>query len=37
MTKEELIAIKQRFRIIGDTPALNRAIDIAVQVAPTDL
>ncbi len=37
MTKEELIAIKQRFQIIGDTPALNRAIDIAVQVAPTDL
>lgn len=37
MNKEELIAIKQRFRIIGDTAALNRAIDIAVQVAPTDL
>ncbi len=37
MTKEELIEIKQRFRIVGDTPALNRAIDIAVQVAPTDL
>ena len=37
MSREELIAIKQRFQIIGDTPALNRAIDIAVQVAPTDL
>ncbi|MBQ9201101.1 MAG: sigma-54-dependent Fis family transcriptional regulator [Bacteroidales bacterium] len=37
MTTEELIQIKQRFKIIGNTPALNRAIDVAVQVAPTDL
>ena len=29
--------IKQRFDIIGNTPAFNRAIEIAVQVAPTDL
>lgn len=29
--------IKQRFGIIGNTPALERAIDIANQVAPTDL
>ncbi len=29
--------IKQRFSIIGNSPVLNRAIDIAVQVAPTDL
>lgn len=29
--------IKQRFGIIGNAPELNRAIDIAVQVAPTDL
>jgi transcriptional regulator with PAS, ATPase and Fis domain len=29
--------VKQRFGIIGDNPALNRAIDIAMQVAPTDL
>ncbi len=29
--------IKQRFGIIGNSPLLNRAIDIAVQVAPTDL
>jgi transcriptional regulator with PAS, ATPase and Fis domain len=29
--------IKQRFGIIGNHPGLNRAIDIAVQVAPTDL
>jgi len=29
--------IKQRFGIIGTSPLLDRAIDIAVQVAPTDL
>lgn len=29
--------IKQRFGIIGSTPLLDRAIDIAKQVAPTDL
>lgn len=30
-------SIKQRFGIIGNSPLLNRAIDVAVQVAPTDL
>lgn len=30
-------AIKQRFKIIGNDPKLNRAIEIAVQVASTDL
>ncbi len=34
---EEIQRIKQRFGIIGNTPSLNRAIDIAMQVAPTDL
>ncbi len=33
----DLQNIKQRFGIIGNYPGLNRAIDIAVQVAPTDL
>ena len=33
----ELQTIKQRFGIIGNAPGLNRAIDIARQVAPTDL
>ena len=33
----DIRAIKQRFDIIGDNQALNRAIDIAVQVASTDL
>jgi len=29
--------VKQRFNIIGNSVGLNRAIDIATQVAPTDL
>lgn len=29
--------IKQRFGIIGNSPELNREIEVAVQVAPTDL
>ena len=33
----EVQQIKQRFGIIGNSVGLNRAIDIAVQVAPTDL
>ncbi len=33
----EIQAVKQRFGIIGTSELLNRAIDIAVQVAPTDL
>ncbi len=33
----DLQDIKQRFGIIGSSPALERAIDIARQVAPTDL
>lgn len=33
----ELQAIKQKFGIIGNSNELNRAIDVAVQVAPTDL
>ncbi len=34
---KDLQNIKQRFGIIGNDEILNRAIDIAVQVAPTDL
>jgi len=33
----EVQSIKQRFGIIGNSPLLNRAIDIASQVAPTDI
>jgi len=37
MQQSEIQAVKQRFGIIGASELLNRAIDIAVQVAPTDL
>lgn len=33
----DIQSIKQRFGIIGNSPLLNRAIDIAAQVANTDL
>lgn len=33
----EIQKIKQRFGVIGNSPLLNRAIDIAIQVAPTDI
>ncbi len=33
----QLQAIKQRFGIIGNSPKLNHALEIALQVAPTDL
>ncbi|MFV8225586.1 sigma-54 interaction domain-containing protein [Christiangramia aquimixticola] len=34
---ESVQAIKQRFGIIGDDPKLNRAVEKAIQVAPTDI
>ena len=37
MVKSDIQNIKLRFGIIGNTEGLNRAIDIAMQVAPTDL
>lgn len=37
MVKSEIQQVKLRFGIIGNAEALNRAIDIAIQVAPTDL
>ena len=32
-----LQTVKNRFGIIGNAPALNRALDVATQVAPTDI
>ncbi|MEN9742979.1 MAG: hypothetical protein RLZZ65_784 [Bacteroidota bacterium] len=32
-----LLQVKQRFGIIGSAPLLNRALEIAMQVAPTDI
>lgn len=37
MSNIDIQTVKQRFMIIGDNPILNRAIDVAVQVASTDL
>ncbi|MBQ3248860.1 MAG: sigma 54-interacting transcriptional regulator [Alistipes sp.] len=37
MTANELLTVKQRFGIIGNTEALNNAIEVAMRVAPTDL
>ncbi len=37
MTSADIQQVKLRFGIIGNDEALNRAIDIAIQVAPTDL
>lgn len=37
MTKAEIQQVKLRFGIIGNDENLARAIDIAIQVAPTDL
>lgn len=34
---ENVQAVKQRFGIIGNDPKLNRAIEKAIQVAPTDI
>ena len=33
----DIQSIKNRFGIIGNSPALNYALEVAVQVAPTDL
>src|SRR5574344_1853906 len=37
MYTSELQKVKQRYNIVGNSDGLNRAIDIAIQVAPTDL
>ena len=37
MDLKEIQAVKQQFGIIGNDPALLRAIDTAIQVAHTDL
>lgn len=34
---ETIQSIKQRFEIIGNDPKLNRAVEKAIQVAPTDI
>ena len=36
-TDEDLLSVKQRFGINGNSPLLNNAIRVALQVAPTDM
>lgn len=37
MDTSELQKIKQRYNVVGNSDGLNRTLDIALQVAPTDL
>ena len=37
MKVSELQDIKQRYKIVGNSPSLNHALDVALLVAPTDL
>ena len=37
MRGDELQSIKQRYNIVGNCDMLNRVLDVALQVAPTDL
>jgi len=37
MNNQELQTLKNKYDIIGNDPALNRALEIAVTVAPTDI
>lgn len=37
ITDSEILSAKQRFGIIGNSPQLNHAVRVAMQVAPTDM
>lgn len=37
ITNPEIQSVKQRFGIIGNSPLLNHAIQVAMQAAPTDM
>lgn len=37
MNTSELQRVKQRYNIVGNSDGLNHALDVALQVAPTDL
>ena len=37
MTNQELQILKNKYDIIGNDPALNRALEVAITVAPTDI
>jgi transcriptional regulator with PAS, ATPase and Fis domain len=37
ISDSEIQVVKQRFSIIGNSPLLNNAVSVAIQVAPTDM
>jgi transcriptional regulator with PAS, ATPase and Fis domain len=37
ITETEIQSVKLRFGIIGNSPLLNNAVNVAIQVAPTDM
>jgi transcriptional regulator with PAS, ATPase and Fis domain len=37
ITEQEIQSVKQRFGIIGNSPLLNNAVRVAMQVSPTDM
>jgi transcriptional regulator with PAS, ATPase and Fis domain len=37
ISDSEITTVKQRFGIIGNSPLLNNAVSVAMQVAPTDM
>jgi transcriptional regulator with PAS, ATPase and Fis domain len=37
ITESDIQSVKQRFGIIGNSPLLNNAVSVAMQVAPTDM
>lgn len=37
ISASEILSIKQRFGIIGNSPLLNHAIQVAMQAAPTEM
>jgi len=37
ITTQEIQSVKQRFGIIGRSPLLNHAIQVAMQAAPTEM
>jgi transcriptional regulator with PAS, ATPase and Fis domain len=37
ITEQEIQTVKQRFGIIGNSPLLNNAVRVAMQVSPTDM
>jgi transcriptional regulator with PAS, ATPase and Fis domain len=37
ISDQEILSVKQRFGIIGNSPQLNHAVKVAMQVAPTEM